>query len=167
MIRSSRTISVLAAIALMLQLSLPAWAAPGATLEGTVKIPCDPSRLGDVASVMIRPVSGGAASTVVVDPATGGFSGSELSEGAYELVVVGVDGVPLSPEPTALSIVDGPNEVVLTLQPPGCGEPGSESARGKGLEDWQFTLIYVGAVGAIAALLNFDEDEAPASPFEP
>ncbi|MBT8403563.1 MAG: hypothetical protein KJP18_06880 [Gemmatimonadetes bacterium] len=167
MIRSSRATAVLATIALVFQLSLPAWGAPGTTLEGTVRIPCDPSRLGEVASVLIRPASGGADVISAVDPATGGFSGADMTAGVYELVVIGTDGVPLSPEPTNLAIVEGPNEVVLNLQPPGCGEQGSESAQGKGLKDWHVALIYFGALGALAALLTVDSEEGSASPFEP
>jgi hypothetical protein len=165
MIRSSRATAILATIALVFQLSLPAWAAPGTTLEGTVQIPCDPSRLDEVASVLIRPVSGGADAIAAVDPATGEFSAADLTAGVYELVVIGTDGVPLSPEPTNLAIVEGPNQVALNLQPPGCGEQDAESVQGKGLKDWHVALIYFGGLGALAALLTVDSEESPASPF--
>ena len=106
--------------------SLPTLAATGATIEGTVKIPCDPSRVSEVASVQMRPLSGGSAATVAVDASTGTFLGSGLTEGEYELIAIGADGKPMSPEPKRLLLHNGSNMVVLSMQPPGCGEQDSD-----------------------------------------
>jgi hypothetical protein len=146
-----------------------------ATIYGTVEIPCDPSRIREVALVYIRPVSGEGMTTVVVDPSTGEFRGSGFTAGEYEFVVIGEDGQPLVPEPTKLTVAEGMNSVILTMEPPGCGEEGTDPAAGEGqpgkkqgLKDWQLTLIYVGVVGAVIfALSQDDDDERPASPSGP
>lgn len=161
---TSRTTAVATTIAVMVHCLLPAWAATEATIEGTLKMPCDPSRVSEVASVQVRPVSEGSPATVPVDPTTGEFRIPGLTEGEYDLVVIGSDGMPLSPEPERLVLRAGVNKVVFSLEPPGCGE--TEPTREKkkdGLEDWHLTLIYFGVVGA--AVIALDNDEKRASPF--
>jgi hypothetical protein len=164
-----RTTAAVTMIAMVLHCSLPALAATGVRLEGTVEIACDPSRVSDVTSVQIQPVSRGAAVTVAVDPLTGKFSSPELTEGEYELTAIGADGKPLSPEPKKLLLRNGLNEVVLSMQPPGCVAQGSdgevqsgEKPGNKDVKNWHLTLIYLGVVGAVILLLSDDED--PASP---
>jgi hypothetical protein len=122
----SPTTAVVTVVALALQCSLPTLAATGATIEGTVEIPCNPSRVSEVISVQIRSVSGESASTVAVDSPDGTFRISGLEEGEYELIAIGVDGKPLSPEPKRLLVSNGLNTVVLSMQPPGCGEQDSD-----------------------------------------
>jgi hypothetical protein len=190
-----RTTALVTATAVVFHCSLPALAQAEATIEGTVKIPCDPPRVREVTSVEIRPVSGGSATTVAVDSSTGTFRGSGLTEGEYELMAFDAEGLPLSREPKRLLLSAGTNTVVLSMEPPGCGDPDfdrdgvpdsrdacpttppgmvvgadgclvEESAGSGGLKDWHLTLIYVGAVGVAVLLLNDDDDdEAPASPF--
>jgi hypothetical protein len=166
-----RATAVATMIAMTFHGSLPALAST-ATLQGTVETPCDPSRVGDVVAVQMRPVSGGSVATAVVDPSTGKFVIADLTAGEYELLAIGADGQPLSPETKRLTLVDGPNPVVLSLQPPGCGEQvsdgdgGKKAGGGAALETWQLTLIYVGVVGAVILALDaLDDDEDPASPF--
>ncbi len=163
-----RTTAAVTMIALVLHGSLPALAATGATIEGTVQVPSDPSRVSEVASVRIRPVSGGAAATVTVDPSTGAFRGPGLTEGEYELVAIGTDGEPLSPEPKRLLLRNGLNRVALSMQPPGSSDPqGAKKPRKKArLKNWHLTLIYVGVVAVIILALE-DDDEDRASPVEP
>jgi hypothetical protein len=122
----SRTVSVVTAVALVSYCSFPALALTETTIEGTVKIPCDPSRLSDVAAVQIWSVSEGSIETVIVDSSTGAFRSSNLTEGEYKLIVIGADGKPLSPEPMTSLVREGLNTIVLTMQPPGCGEPDSD-----------------------------------------
>ena len=122
----SRTVSIVTVVALVFYCSFPALAVTETTIEGTVKIPCDPSRVSDVAAVQICAVSEGSIETVIVDPSTGAFRVSNLTEGEYKLVVIGIDGKPLSPEPMTSLIREGLNTIVLTMQPPGCGEPDSD-----------------------------------------
>jgi hypothetical protein len=173
MYRISRTTAVATIVAVVFHGSLSTLAAPEATIKGTVEVPCDPSRVSEVAVVYIRPVSGGAVATVVVDSTTGKFHGAGFTEGEYEFIVIGTDGKPLSPEPTKLVLQEGLNAVVLSMQPPGCGEqeadPGQSATTPRekdGLKDWQLTLIYVGVVGGVILALS-DDDEEPASPFLP
>ncbi len=128
----ARTTAVVTMIAVVFHCSLPTLAATEATIEGTVEIPCDPSRVSEVASVQIRPVAEGSAATIAVDPSTGTFRGSGLTEGEYELIAIGADGEPLSPEPKRLLLRTGLNKVVLSMQPPGCGEQDSD---GDGVPD--------------------------------
>jgi hypothetical protein len=154
-------------VAVVFHCSLSTLAATEATVVGTVEVPCDPSRVSEVALVHIRPVSGEAVTTVTVDSSTGKFRSPGFTAGEYEFIVIGADGKPLSPEPTRLVLVDGLNSVVLSMQPPGCGEQGSGPAQGEkkdGLKAWHLTLIYVGVVGAIILALH-DDDEEQASPF--
>jgi hypothetical protein len=162
MYRILRTTAVVTMIAVVFQCFLPALAATGPTLEGIVQIPCDPSRVSEVASVRMQPVSGETAATVAVDPSTGAFLSPELTEGEYELTAIGADGNPLAFEPTKVLLASGANKVVLSLEPPGCGEnPDAKN----GLKDWHLTLIYVGVVAAI--ILALDDDESPGSPVQP
>jgi len=166
--RVARTIALVTVIAVAFPGFPSTRAATGANLQGIVQIPCDPSRLSEVAAVRLQPASGGSATTVVVDPSTGRFVGRELAEGKYELVALGADGEPLMQESTKVSLDAGPNTVILALEPAGCGEPGQEGggvSKG-GLKDWQLTLIYFGVVGAVILALS-DDDEEPASPFSP
>ena len=163
MYRISRMSAVVTMIAVVFHCSLPTLAAPEATIEGTVEVPCDPSRIGEVASVQIRPVSGGSTTTVAVDSSTGAFVSPGLAEGEYELIAIGADGKRLSPEPKRLSVHDGLNSVVLSMQPSGCGEQEKTPGAKGGLKQWQVTLIYLGVIGAVVFALNDDED--PASPF--
>jgi hypothetical protein len=186
-----RTIAVATVLAVVFYSSVPALAAPGATITGTVEIPCDPSRVSEVVSVQIRPVPDGPVVTAAVDAPSGRFLKSGLTEGEYDFMVIGADGDPLSPEPKRLQLREGWNEVILSMQPPGCGEqdldrdgvpdsvdscptspPGTvvgkdgclvQGEQG-GLKDWQLTLIYVGVVGAAILVLDLG-DEEPASPF--
>jgi hypothetical protein len=72
--RLSRMFVVVIMIAIVFHSSLPALAAGGATVEGTVAVPCAPSRVSEVVSVRIRPVSGGAVAAVAVDPTNGNSS---------------------------------------------------------------------------------------------
>ena len=120
-----RTTAVLTMIAMVFHYSLPTLAAT-ATIEGTVEVPCDPSRVSEVAVVQIRPVSGGSAATVAVDSSTGTFLIEDLTEGEYELIAIDADGQPLSPEPKRLTLLEGSNPVLLSMQPPGCGEQDSD-----------------------------------------
>jgi hypothetical protein len=113
-------------IAVVFHCSLSTSAATGATIEGIVEIPCDPSRVSEVASVQIRPVSGGSATAVTVDSSTGKFVVPELTEGEYELIAIDADGKPLSPEPKRLLLSNGLNTVILSMQPPGCDERDSD-----------------------------------------
>ena len=163
----SRTTAVVTLVAVVFHGSLSTLAATGATIEGTVEVPCDPSRVSEVAFVLVQPVSGGSPLTVDVDPSTGKFHSPEWAEGEYELVAIGLDGLPLTPEPTRVGLQNGPNAVVLSLQPPGCDEPAEgEKKPGEkgGLKAWQLTLIYVGVVG-VAILALYNDDEEQASPF--
>jgi hypothetical protein len=127
-----RTTAVVTLIALVFHCSLSTLAATGATIEGTVQTPCDPSKVSEVGSVRIQPVSGGAATTVAVDPSTGKFLVSELTEGQYELIAIGADGEPLSPEPQKLLLREGSNKIILSMRPPGCVEQDSD---GDGISD--------------------------------
>jgi hypothetical protein len=175
--RIPRTTAVATMIALAVHCCLPALATDGATIEGTVQTPCDPSKVGEVASVQIQPVDGGSATTVPVDPSNGSFALGSVTEGEYELIAIGVDGEPLSLEPMKFTVVGGLNKVFLTMRPPGCDE--QEPDRGKqkprkgkkdGLENWQITLIYFGVVGLVALALDDDDDdddEQQASPSQP
>jgi hypothetical protein len=170
-----RTIALLIVIVLVLPGLPTTRAETGATLEGFVRIPCDPSRLSEVVAVRVQPRSGDSATTLPVDPSTGRFVGQGLSEGEYELVALDSEGQPLNQKSTTLLLESGPNAVVLTLEPAGCGEPASQQGSGasgagtsgakRSLKDWQLTLIYFGVVGAVILALNYDEDEEPASPF--
>jgi hypothetical protein len=169
--RIARSIALVTAIAVTVPGFLSTLAAAGASLDGIVQIPCDPSRLSEVAAVRLQPVAGGSATTVVVDPATGKFVAEDLAEGEYKLVAVGLEGDPMGTG--SLSVTAGDNTIILTLEPPGCvasdaaveGAADTPAAGGKaGLKDWQLTLIYVGAVGAVILALS-DDDEEPASPF--
>lgn len=162
-----RTIAVVTVIALVFHGSLPTLAANGATIEGTVKILCDPARLSEVASVQIRPVSGGPATTIAVDSSTGAFLSPGLTEGEYELIVIGTDGNPMSPEPERFLLRGGVNTVVLSVQPPGCGEQDADPLQGekkpgkkRSLKDWHLTLIYAGVVAAVVLAVSDDEDPA-------
>lgn len=160
--RIADTTAVVAMIVLIFHGFVPTAAQTEATIEGVVETPCDPSRRTEIASVRIRPVSGGSATTVAVDPSTGAFRSSALTASEHELTAIGVDGKPLSVEPTRLPLSEGPNRVLLSLQPPECGE--QEEGGGKtGLKNWQLTLIYFGAIGAV--ILVVSDDEEPASPF--
>ena len=189
-----RSTAVLTIFAVIFHSSFLSLAANGATIEGVVKIPCDPSRVSDVAIVQIRPVVEGAVTSVAVDPSNGTFVGSGLAEGEYELFAIGTDGKPLSPEPQKLLLKDGPNTVILSMQPPGCGEQDSDfdgvadsldscpdsprgtavgtdgcalpgkAKSGRPLKDWQVSLIYFGVVGGVILALD-DDDEEPATPF--
>jgi hypothetical protein len=189
----SRTIAVMTTVAVVFSGSLPTLAAAEATIEGTVKVPCDPSRVSDIALVHLRPVAGGTTKTVLVDSSTGEFSESGLTEGEYEVVAIGGDGKPLSPEPMSLQLVAGTNTVVLSMQPPGCGEQDSDldgvpdaadacpdtptgtavgtdgcpSTGGKkpGPKPWKLSLIYAGVVAGLILVLYDDDDEEQASPF--
>jgi hypothetical protein len=165
-----RKTATLALLGLVFQGLLPAMAANPATLEGTVQIPCDPSMVGDVASVYMRALSGGAITTIPVDPETGAFRSPELTEGEYEVFAMGLDGLPLTPEPKKLVLVAGANQIVVSIRPPGCDEqaadPGKKAGKNrKGLEDWKMTLIYAGAITAIVLAVDTDAEEEPASPF--
>lgn len=170
-----RTTATLALLGLLIQGLLPAMAAEPATLEGTVQIPCDPSKVADIASVYLRARSGGAITTLPVDPETGAFRGTELTEGEYEVFTLGIDGLPMTPEPKPLALVAGPNQIVVSIEPPGCGEqaadpdgdPAKKAGKNKkGLEDWKITAIYAGVIGAIVLAVDTDTDEEPpASPF--
>ena len=175
--RTPRSTAVAASIALLIHVALPALAATGATIEGTVQIPCDPSMVGEVVLVQVRAVSGGSLTTIPVDAETGTFRSPELTEGEYELLALGADGKPLTPEPKKLLLGAGVNEILVSLRPPGCGEQVTDSAGGrekkfyknkKGLKDWQLTLIYVGVVtGIVLAVDNEADDEESASPSQP
>jgi hypothetical protein len=170
----NRTIALVTVIVMALS-GLPAtWAETGATLEGFVRIPCDPSRLSEVAAVRVQPASGGSATTVDVDPSTGRFVAQGLTEGTYELIALDAEGQPLNQKSTTLVLETGPNPVVLNLEPAGCGQasPQGDGTSGAGaaggqrsLKDWQLTLIYFGVVGVVILALSDDEDEEPASPF--
>jgi hypothetical protein len=171
--RISRTIAVVAMVAVLFHGSVSTLAAE-TTIDGIVEVPCDPSRVSEVAFVLVRPVSGESVTTVIVDSSTGRFRESGFTPGDYDFVVIGMDGKPLVPEPTKLEVVEGLNAVVLTMQPPGCGEQGSVGAPGeekpgekKSLKDWQLSLIYVGVVGAIILALYDDDDEPASSPSQP
>jgi hypothetical protein len=113
-------------IAVVFHCSLTTLAVEEATIEGTVQVPCDPSRVSDIALVQIWTVSGELAATVEVDSSTGMFRGAGLTEGEYEVIAIGADGEPLSPKPMSLLLRAGPNTVVLSMQPPGCGEQDSD-----------------------------------------
>lgn len=163
--RISHMTALTTVIALVFYCSVPSLAAPGATLEGTVKTPCDPSRVSDVVALRVQPVSGGPVTTVVIDASTGAFASPELDPGEYEITSIGVDGAPLSAEPTRLTLVEGVNPIVLSLNPPGCGEPEAPATGKKGsIKGWQASLIYLGVVAGAVVLLSND-DEEPASPF--
>jgi hypothetical protein len=178
--RVLRATALVTVIAMVAQLSVPALAANEVTVEGTVQIPCDPSLVSEVALIQLRPVSGGTGRTVPVDSSTGKFDIPDLTEGEYELIAIGVDGQPLSPEAKKLTLGAGSNQVVLSFDPPGCGEPVAEGdeapdAEGKkkprrksGLKDWHLTLMYFGVVTAAALILyDDDDDEDQASPMAP
>ncbi len=122
----SRTTAVVTMVAVVFHCSLSTLAVTEATIEGTVAVPCDPSRVSEIASVQIRPVSGEPAATVDVDSSTGKFHSAGLTEGEYEVIAIGADGKPLSPKPMSLLLRAGSNTVVLSMQPPGCGEPDSD-----------------------------------------
>ena len=174
MYRIARSTAVLTMVAVVLHCSLPALAASEARIDGTVEVPCDPSRVAEVALVHIRPVSGDAVTTVLVDPTTGKFNAQGLTDGEYDFIVIGGDGEPLTPEPTRLVVHGGVNAVVLSMEPPGCGEQASEGVPAgttpgekKRLKDWQLSLIYVGVVGVLILAMQDDDDERPASPSSP
>lgn len=166
--RNSRMTTVVTLIAVAAYGLLPALAAGEVSVRGTVEIPCDPSRLGEVVSVSIRLVPDGTPVTVPVDPETGVFGAKRLTPGEYELFALDADGQPLSPEPLRLGLAEGVNAVKLELSPPGCEEQAQDEPlkkrRNKRLEDWQITLIYFGAIGALAIALD---DEDSASPMMP
>lgn len=175
--RTSRSTAMLALIALVVPGLLPALATTTATIEGTVQIPCDPSMVGEVVSVQVRPVGGGSVTTIPVDPSSGTFRSPELTEGEYELLALGADGEPLTPEPKKLLLGAGVNQILVSLRPPGCVEQGADPAGGrkkkfyknkKGPKDWKLTLLYVGAITAIVlAVDNEASDEESASPSQP
>ena len=163
----SRTTAVATLVAVVIHGSLSPLAATGATIDGTVEVPCDPSRVSEVALVIVQPVSGGSPLTVDVDPSTGEFHSSEWKEGEYDLVAIGADGQPLTPDPTRVVLQNGRNAVVLSLQPPGCektAEGEQQPGEKGGLKAWQLSLIYVGVVGAVILAL-YNDDEEQASPF--
>ena len=124
--------SVAVMLAVVLYSLAPVLAATAAAIEGTVTIRCDPSKIGEVASVQIWPVAGGATTTVPVDSTTGAFRVAEIAEGQYELVAMGVDGDPLSPEAKRFVLTTGLNKVFLSIRPPGCEE---QDADGDGVAD--------------------------------
>jgi hypothetical protein len=124
--RTPRIAATATMVALVLHGFVPGWASTGASIEGSVQIPCDPSRVAQVAVVQIRPVAGGAVTTLTVDSSTGEFATAEVPEGEYDVFAIGTDGQPLSREPKRLVLASGPNKVFLTFQPPGCGEPDSD-----------------------------------------
>lgn len=175
--REFRTTALATTIAVLFQLAVPALAA-NATLEGTVELPCDPARVGEVAVIQLRPASGGPGRTADVDSSTGKFVIPDLTEGEYTLFAIGVDGQSMSPEPKKLTLAAGSNQIVLSFEPPGCGEraeaqdiEGKKKARGKsGLKDWHLTVMYFGVVTAIALVVyndDDDDDEDSASPMTP
>ena len=190
---ASRTTAVVTMVAVVFQFSLsPLAATEEARIEGTVTVPCDPSRVSGIASLVIRPVSGEPPAIAEVDPSTGEFRIAGMTEGEYEVIAIGADGTPLSPNPMSLLLIAGLNTVVLSMQPPGCGgqdsdldgvpdtsdscpdsPPGTavgtdgcagEGKKKDGLKAWQLTLIYVGVVGAVILAL-YNDDEEQASPF--
>lgn len=167
-----RTNALVTALAVLLQGSIASFAADGATLEGRVEVPCDPSRVSEVAAVRIRPAEGGAPITVPVYGESGDFLGAGMSAGEYVLDAIDADGNALTPEPKRLVLQEGANQVVLSFEPPGCDEtagdakPGPPQGRRGGFPEWKLSLIYVGAVGALALALD-DRGDEPISPFIP
>lgn len=171
-----RAAAALAVLAMVFQGLLPALAAESATVKGTVQIPCDPSMVAEVISIYVKPESGGSVTMIPVDPSTGEFLGTELVEGTYELLPLGADGQPLVPEPKQLVLAAGDNEIVVSIEPPGCGEQAADPAgeqdtklpkTKKGLKDWQLSLIYVGVVIAIVLAVDTNADDEPVSPSVP
>lgn len=171
-----RAAATLAVLAMVVQGLLPALAAEAATIKGTVQIPCDPSMVAEVVSVYVMPEAGGSVTMIPVDPSTGEFVSTDLVEGTYELLPLGADGQPLVPEAKELVLVAGANEIIVSIEPPGCGEQVADPAgeqgtqppkTKKGLKDWQLSLIYVGVVIAIVLAVDTDSDDDPVSPTQP
>lgn len=178
-----RKTAIVIMIAVGFQAPVSAMAATGATIEGTIEIPCDPSRVKEVASIRITPVSGGESVTVPADPSTGVFVAPGLSEGAYDLQALGTEGLSLSPGPTRVLARSGLNTLLVSMRPPGCGgldtdrngvlnagAGGSRQAGNTvGLKMWQNMLIVAGflAVAVVAHENRDDADGVVVSPFQP
>ena len=169
----SRTTAAVTMVAVVFHCSLSTLAVTDATIEGTVAVPCDPSRVSEIASVQIRPVSGEPAATVDVDSSTGKFHSAGLTEGEYEVIVSmqppgcgeqdsDLDGIP----DTVDSCPNSPPGTAVGID--GCpSQDGKKSGKKDGLKDWHLTLIYVGVVGAIILALDDDDRERQGSPSQP